>query len=117
MKKEKKNDLVTATPQEVKKTNSSKSNTWDAGNSMARPQKHKLGLFSLWVLIILYLVAIFADFLAPNNPYDQSRIFRTPPSKVHWTDEDGKLTAPYIYAWVLERDPETYRTFLRRESL
>lgn len=74
-------------------------------------RKHKLGLFSLWVLIILYLIAIFADFLAPNNPYDQRQdLSYAPPSKIHWTDEEGKLTAPYIYAWVLERDPETYRT-------
>jgi len=83
-----------------KKTNSSKSNTWDAGNSHGAPSKSiNWGFFSLWVLIILYLVAIFADFLAPNNPYDQRQdLSYAPPSKVHWTDEDGKLTAPYIYA-------------------
>ena len=113
MKKEKKNDLVTATPQEVKKDELFEIKYMGRWQLAWRAlKKHKLGLFSLWVLIILYLVAIFADFLAPNNPYDQRQdLSYAPPSKVHWTDEDGKLTAPYIYAWVLERDPETYRTF------
>nr|WP_259459536.1 ABC transporter permease [Mesotoga sp. HF07.pep.5.2.highcov] len=74
-------------------------------------RKHKLGLLSLWILIIMYLIALFADFLAPNSPYEQTQgLSFAPPSKVHWTDEEGKLTAPYIYAWVMERDPETYRT-------
>jgi peptide/nickel transport system permease protein len=74
-------------------------------------RKHKLGLLSLWILIIMYLIALFADFLAPNSPYEQTQgLSFAPPSKIHWTDEEGKLTAPYIYAWVMERDPETYRT-------
>ncbi|AFK06051.1 ABC-type dipeptide/oligopeptide/nickel transport system, permease component [Mesotoga prima MesG1.Ag.4.2] len=74
-------------------------------------RKHKLGLLSLWILIIMYLIALFAEFLAPNSPYEQTQgLSFAPPSKVHWTDEEGKLTAPYIYAWVMERDPETYRT-------
>ncbi|MBN2218796.1 MAG: ABC transporter permease [Kosmotogaceae bacterium] len=74
-------------------------------------RKHKLGMLSLWILIIMYLIALFADFLGPNSPYEQTQgLSFAPPSKVHWTDEEGKLTAPFIYAWVMERDPETYRT-------
>lgn len=74
-------------------------------------RKHKLGMFSLWLLLIMYLIAIFADFLSPTDPYNQRQdLSYAPPSQVHWTDEDGKFTAPYIYSWVLERDPTTYKT-------
>ncbi|MDD3459833.1 MULTISPECIES: ABC transporter permease [unclassified Mesotoga] len=74
-------------------------------------RKHKLGMISLWILIIMYVIALLADFLSPTNPYEQTQgLSFAPPSRVHWTDESGKLTAPYIYAWVMERDPETYRT-------
>ena len=74
-------------------------------------RKHKLGMISLWILIIMYIIALLADFLSPTNPYEQTQgLSFAPPSRVHWTDESGKLTAPYIYAWVMERDPETYRT-------
>ncbi|HNU23338.1 MAG TPA: ABC transporter permease [Mesotoga sp.] len=74
-------------------------------------RKHKLGMISLWILILMYIIALLADFLSPTNPYEQTQgLSFAPPSRVHWTDESGKLTAPYIYAWVMERDPETYRT-------
>nr|WP_273230154.1 ABC transporter permease [Kosmotoga pacifica] len=74
-------------------------------------KKHKLGLFSLWVLIIMYLIALFADFLAPHDPYEQvQNLSYAPPSNIHWIDEDGKLTRPYVYPMVLERDPASFRT-------
>ena len=74
-------------------------------------KKHKLGLFSLWVLIIMYLIALFADFLAPHDPYEQAQnLSYAPPSKIHWIDEEGKFTWPYVYPLVLERDPASFRT-------
>jgi peptide/nickel transport system permease protein len=117
MKKNKRNINIPITPVPIENGEIKKDELFEI-KYMSRLQlmwralrKHKLGLFSLWVLLILYLIAIFADFISPNNPYNQRQdLSYAPPSKIHWTDEDGKLTAPYIYAWVLERDPETYRT-------
>jgi len=74
-------------------------------------RKHKLGLLSLWILAIMYLMAIFADFLAPVDPYAQVQNNGfAPPSDVHWTDENGNFSFPYIYQWSVERDPATFRT-------
>jgi len=74
-------------------------------------RKHKLGLLSLWILAIMYLMAIFADFLAPVDPYAQVQNNGfAPPSDVHWTDEDGNFSFPYIYQWSVERNPATFRT-------
>ncbi|MCX7654366.1 MAG: ABC transporter permease [Fervidobacterium sp.] len=35
-------------------------------------KKNKLAMFGLWVLIIMYIAMIFADFLAPYNPFTQN---------------------------------------------
>ncbi|HAA86533.1 MAG TPA: ABC transporter permease [Kosmotogaceae bacterium] len=74
-------------------------------------RRHKLGMVSLVVLIILYAIAIFADFLSPLDPYQMEQQYSyAPPSTIRWRDEDGNLTWPYIYDMILARDPATYRT-------
>ncbi|MDI3523517.1 ABC transporter permease [Kosmotoga sp.] len=84
-------------------------NRWQLAWRVLR--RHKLGMISLWILIIMYLVAIFADFLSPHDPYEQWQgLSYSPPSNIHWKDEDGKFTRPYVYPYVLERDPVTYKT-------
>ena len=32
-------------------------------------KKHKLGITAMWVLLLLYFFAIFADFFAPMQPF------------------------------------------------
>ncbi|MGC9384164.1 MAG: ABC transporter permease [Kosmotogaceae bacterium] len=74
-------------------------------------KRHKLGIISMWVLLIFYLIAIFANFISPYNPYTQNQeLSYSPPSNIRWLDEEGNLTWPYVYPYVLERDPQTYRT-------
>ncbi len=59
-------------------------------------KKHKLGMFGLWVLIIMYLMAIFADFLSPHNPYEQSLIHSyAPPTPIHFKYK-GKSMGMYV---------------------
>jgi peptide/nickel transport system permease protein len=74
-------------------------------------KRHKLGIISMWILVVFYIIALFADFFSPYNPYAQNQqLSYSPPSNIHWLDEEGKLTRPYVYPYVLERDPETYKT-------
>ncbi|HHY62425.1 MAG TPA: ABC transporter permease [Bacillota bacterium] len=71
--------------------------------------KHKLGMVGLVVLIIFYLVVIFADFVAPYNFAETHRNFiYAPPSKVKWVDSSGKWVGPHIHEMVKSRDPVTY---------
>ncbi len=59
-------------------------------------KKHHLGVGGLIVLIILYLMAIFADFLAPYHPYEQSlKHAFAPPTKIHRVYK-GKKVKPYV---------------------
>ena len=65
--------------------------------AMRRLRKHKLALVGFWILVFLYTIAIFADFIAPYR-YDSSPRNRSyqPPSKILFSDENG-LSWPYTY--------------------
>ncbi len=57
-----------------------------------RFMKHKLGVFSFAVVILLYLIAIFCEFLSPYNPSTYSSKFMyAPPQKLglFYTDDTG----------------------------
>lgn len=67
-----------------------------------RFRRHKLAMYASVVLIILYASAIFSPFLAP---YSETRSNRQkyfhPPTKIHFFDENGRLTRPYVYNYRL----------------
>lgn len=61
-------------------------------------KKNSLARFGATILIVFYLSAIFADFIAPYSPYaSQEDGSLLPPTAIHWQDSTGKLTAPYVY--------------------
>jgi len=73
-------------------------------------RKHKLAVASGIFLIILYLIAIFCEFVAPYVPEDTFIRYKlAPPTKIHFVDSDGNLRFPFVYQIVRERDPETLR--------
>lgn len=73
--------------------------------------KHRVALVGGTVLILMYLMAGFAGFLAPYgiNEYRRSPVAAfVPPTEIHWIDpETGRLTRPFVYDVVSERDPVT----------
>ncbi len=73
-------------------------------------KKHKLAMVSLVLLILLYLQAIFADFLGVQGltTYD-SQYLNCPPTRIHLFDKDGTFRGPFVYGLKTERDPETMR--------
>lgn len=65
-------------------------------------KKNRLAVFCVWVLLILYAAAAFADFLAPYSFKDEDRTYSyCPPSKIHWM-KDGKPVRPFIHGVKLE---------------
>jgi len=61
-------------------------------------RKHKLGLVGLFLLILLYGMAIFADFVAPYDFDDQVRDLQWGrPTALHFSDEKGFSIRPFIY--------------------
>jgi peptide/nickel transport system permease protein len=58
---------------------------------------HKPALWSLYFLIALYLVAIFAGLFTVNNPVQRQVRYRyLPPTKIHWFAEDGSFS-PHVF--------------------
>jgi peptide/nickel transport system permease protein len=74
-------------------------------------RKHQLALFGGMILFAMYIGAIFAPFIGPYGlaEYSTTNITRFhPPTQVHFFDENGGLTAPYVYATKQELDPVTF---------
>jgi peptide/nickel transport system permease protein len=71
-----------------------------------RFKRHKLALIGLWVVIGIYLVALFAPFLSPMDPQQsKARFALHPPQMLHLFDEQG--FNPHVKAMKLLRDPDT----------
>jgi peptide/nickel transport system permease protein len=71
-------------------------------------RKHKLARVGGTVLVLLYLGAIFCDFVTPYgiNHRDKDRIY-SPPDRIH-IFEGGKLRWPFVYMTVIEIDSYTF---------
>ncbi len=84
-------------------------------------RKHKLAMIGGTVTIIIYLVALFAEFLAPFPPDKYSvRHTYAPPQRLHFIDrtEEGIRIRPYVYGYKVEVDKEALRrTFVIDESV
>ncbi len=66
-------------------------------------KKNKLAHLSLYILIVLYFLAIFADFISPY-PYDKQHRDTPyhPPTQIHFFDEKGKFhLRPFVYKYEL----------------
>ncbi len=72
---------------------------------------HKLAMIALFTLGILYTIALLAPFLAPYDPWDNSRNVYAPPMPLHFIN-DGRLVGPFVYGTKVVVDSSTFsRTF------
>jgi peptide/nickel transport system permease protein len=69
--------------------------------------KHKVGVVSLIFLIVAYLAAIFADFVAPYSPLARTQLLNLPPDTIHIVDSDGNIRRPFVYGLNQSRDMTT----------
>jgi len=73
-------------------------------------RKHRLATIAAPVLIVLYLSAIFADFLSPYLPDERNASARfAPPQLIRFRDMEGNWQAPFVYGLTRITDPETLR--------
>ena len=74
-----------------------------------RFRRHRMALVSAFLLFLLYLVAAFADFVAPYESTQRFRRYQqAPPSTIYWSDENG-FRGPFVYGLDQERHPVTLR--------
>jgi len=84
-----------------------------------RFRKHKMAMFSAFLLIFLYLIATFVEFIAPYDPiatvktetFTQNSVSKyVQPQGIHFFDAEGNFTLrPHVYGYTQSRDPETLR--------
>ena len=68
------------------------------------------------VLLLLYLIILFADFIAPySSTYSNREMSYAPPSQIYTIDERGKLTRPYTYNYVREFEPVLMQTVFKQD--
>ncbi len=61
-------------------------------------RKHRLAMISLIIVIMLYTIALFAGFFAPQATTTYHRRYtEAPPQTIHWVDH-GKFS-PYVYGY------------------
>ncbi len=80
-------------------------------------RRHKIARLSLAVLGLLYLGALFADFVAPQQltSYD-SRYTNCPPTRIHFVDTEGRFhLRPFVYGIRMERDLEQMRRVYKED--
>ena len=66
-------------------------------------KKNKLAYLSFYILVVLYFLAIFADFISPY-PYDKQHRDTPyhPPTQIHFFDEKGNFHfRPFVYKYEL----------------
>jgi len=81
-----------------------------------RFRRHKLAVVSGVIVVLFYLVGIFADFLAVNDPQDtDSRRSYTPPQAIGLIDDDGALR-PHVTVLRARRDLVTFRMVFDQPS-
>src|SRR5215210_9425137 len=81
-----------------------------------RFRKHRLAVVGTVIVLLIYLIALFAEFVAPFTPgaVDADYTY-APPQRLHFFDDDG--FGLYVYGYRSEMNEETLvRTFVLDES-
>lgn len=81
-------------------------------------RKHHLAVIGMSVLGIFLVLALFAEFISPNEPFSRDNSYTIgPPQALHWIDTQGKFhIRPFVYAAVGTRDPVTLRMIYKENT-
>ena len=74
-------------------------------------KKHKLAMVGGVILALMYLIAIFADFISPYDPATRHKKFiHCPPQKIHFRDTEGHFHfRPFVYELESGLDRKTWK--------
>ncbi|AFZ68832.1 ABC transporter permease [Deinococcus peraridilitoris] len=104
-------DAVVSTPQTPSVNKSTSQSQWQIAWKQFR--KHRLAQIGGGLLIMLYLIAIFAPFLAPDplSKYSTDNITKFhPPTPPQFRDpETGRFTRPFVYGYSRQLNLETFQ--------
>lgn len=77
-------------------------------------RRHKLAMVGTAVVILFYLIAIFAEFIATQDPLKRSTDFiHVPPQGIHFFGKTGLI---YAYGLKQEEDPVTWKRIYKEDT-
>jgi peptide/nickel transport system permease protein len=81
-------------------------------------KKHKLAMIAAPIIIFLYLIAIFCEFLSPTIPAKTFPQKDSPPTKIHFVDKKtGKFSLqPYVYDIKATVDKKTFKRIFAEDT-
>jgi peptide/nickel transport system permease protein len=74
--------------------------------------EHKPALIGLYLLAGLYLCILFAPFITPYDPWEDSKYIYSPPTRIHFFHE-GRLHRPFVYKQEIITTPETFERIFK----
>ena len=78
--------------------------------------KDKYARIAFLILLVLYILIIFADFISPySSTYSNRDLAYAPPSKIYTIDENGKYSLPYTYNYIREYDSDLMQTVFKQD--
>ena len=82
--------------------------------------KHRLAVVGLTVTVLIYVIALFAEIIAPADPEKANALLvYHPPQMIHFIDssDGGWAFRPYAQGFTMKRDPKTLKpTFVPDEG-
>jgi peptide/nickel transport system permease protein len=74
-------------------------------------RRHRVALFCLYLLIVFYILAIFAEFFAPQGAFKRHTDYLfAPPTPIHFIDENGTIyLQPFVYKVENELNLDTFQ--------
>jgi len=75
-----------------------------------RFKKHRLAIVGGITLVVLYLAAVFGDFISPCGSLERARRYiNAPPQRVRFIGRDGLHLRPFVYGLNLRVEGENFR--------
>lgn len=73
-------------------------------------KRHRLALIGTFILAVFLIISLFAEFLAPYDPFNRDAEFLFgPPQVIRFIDEEGTVhLQPFIYGVTFAMDPKTF---------
>lgn len=79
--------------------------------------RHRMAVVSAVLVLLLYAVAAFAEFVAPYDPEETFAKYKlAPPTRIHFFDEAGNWQGPFVYKIKRDRDKETLRSIYTEDK-
>ena len=81
-------------------------------------RRNRLAVFGAVVLVVMYLMAAFAPFVAPYDVRETHQQYpRTPPSTLHFFDDKGQFHfPPFVYTTTKAMDPKTFAMTVKEDT-